>query len=60
MERIEVKIGLAIRVASNCPDSSSRLAMLRPDNVENVAEWNDFVKEKLSEKFAVINCIFKL
>lgn len=51
------KLVSAIRVASTCPDSSSRLAMLRPDNVENVADWNDFVKEKLSEKFTVINCI---
>jgi len=51
------KLVSAIRVASICPDSSSRLATLRPDNVENVAGWNDFVKEKLSEKSAVINYI---
>ena len=47
----------AIKVASTYPDASSRLAMLKPDTIENVQEWNDFVKEKLSEKFEVISCI---
>ena len=47
----------AIKVASTCPDASSRLAMLKPDTIENVQEWNDFVKEKLSEKFGVTSYI---
>ena len=47
----------AIKVASTCPDASSRLAMLKPDTTENDQEWNDFVKEKLSEKFGVTSCI---
>ena len=52
------KLVSAIKAASLCSDSSTILAMLKPDTTEDVQEWNDFVKEKLSEKFGVIKVVF--
>lgn len=51
------RLVFAIKLASASPDSSSRLAMLKPVNIKSDEEWNDFVKEKLSENFEVISFI---
>ena len=44
----------AIKKASACPDSTNRIAALKPNNIKSVEDWNAFVKEKLSEKFEVV------
>ena len=52
-----MRLVFAIKLASDSPDSSSRLAMLKPVNIKSDEEWNDFLKEKLSENFEVIRAL---
>jgi hypothetical protein len=47
----------AIRVAARDPDASNKLNMLKPDNIKNAQEWNDFVNEKLTDEFEVVGFI---